>query len=542
MKITHLFISLLSLALLSIPEFSYSQMTQSQIKEYKKENKLKSMELHQEEDGFQYYTITTKDNKQGVISIDGNTIVPPISQYLTINYIKGRESGMGAIAWHPTTQSVFHCTVIKEETTTNNFIGHFMVFSLAGQPLLDLKNAKWENDGKKDGYLYLGDLNNGNPNCIGLYTLDGKEIIEPVYSALVPCDNYCIVYIEVKDELGLISETKRFGATSLDGSFYSIPCRYNRVKFDVPNKKWLVKDIEGSDFRDFIPGEVTIADEMDEGITFFWTGEFDNCINYFSNCFSQKPWATFYSGIAMIEKANHELKLVDKFVDLRGWKQDFNKQIVPTQPLTYREYFYTHQFDFESIKNLYAKGYDMLISSIEEESPFINQAYAYMHLPIDVLYSRVEEKQEILNQYWPQFIEETERYYENQRLLKLQREQELQAKREAIIAEGVNVIFSLFSDLTKSHKSSNNKPAAPSTTSINRSKNSVSQQNSDSSSSESESSDNRKKRPCRACGGKGFMVEERIAGEPKWCDKCGKSRNPHIHETCPSCKGNGWHY
>lgn len=50
----------------------------------------------------------------------------------------------------------------------------------------------------------------------------------------------------------------------------------------------------------------------------------------------------------------------------------------------------------------------------------------------------------------------------------------------------------------------------------------------------------KRKEKCRACGGKGFWVDERISGEYKWCDKCGQNRRPHTHKTCGSCKGTGW--
>ena len=56
------------------------------------------------------------------------------------------------------------------------------------------------------------------------------------------------------------------------------------------------------------------------------------------------------------------------------------------------------------------------------------------------------------------------------------------------------------------------------------------------------SAETRKKVKCRACGGTGIWVNERVSGEEKWCDRCGKARKPHTHKTCGSCDGKGWHY
>lgn len=45
---------------------------------------------------------------------------------------------------------------------------------------------------------------------------------------------------------------------------------------------------------------------------------------------------------------------------------------------------------------------------------------------------------------------------------------------------------------------------------------------------------------CRACSGRGFVIDERNAGERKYCSKCGETRQAHTHKTCGACKGKGY--
>lgn len=49
----------------------------------------------------------------------------------------------------------------------------------------------------------------------------------------------------------------------------------------------------------------------------------------------------------------------------------------------------------------------------------------------------------------------------------------------------------------------------------------------------------KRKEKCKACGGSGMWVDERISGDEKWCDICKRNRKPHTHKQCGSCKGAG---
>ena len=45
------------------------------------------------------------------------------------------------------------------------------------------------------------------------------------------------------------------------------------------------------------------AAPVHKGVEFFWSGKFDEVVEFYSKAGIDKPWAKFYSGAALLEKA-----------------------------------------------------------------------------------------------------------------------------------------------------------------------------------------------------------------------------------------------
>ena len=125
--------------------------------------------------------------------------------------------------------------------------------------------------------------------------------------------------------------------------------------------------------------------------------------------------------------------------------------------------------------------------------------------------------------------------------LQLQREQQNLAVLGAIFGAVAGTVSNITGGGGSSTPAATSIPASSAYSSGGTAPASSSARSSSSSSSSSASQPAAKRQvQCRACSGRGFVVDERNAGERKYCSKCGETRQAHTHKTCGACKGKGY--
>lgn len=501
------------------------------IKQFKKANNIKSVSVKMNPNGYWFYSIYS-NKKFGVANSEGKIIIPPIHDS-PLEYYPAVEEGYkktrNGEMWCVETQPVFISKDI--EAKKKGGISYFTtIYNIDGNVIMP--TTRFGYISVNNSYLEVKEADKGFVSAAnGLYTLDGKIILPTSYTFL----NFDgkIIYTHKK-----INDSYYNGAVNLDNIADSVPCIFNSVKYDEAKKKFLV--VDNNNFiknEEYNPNKIYVNSIQDDGVRYYLAKEYDKVIDYYSKKGVDKPWAKFYSGMSMIQKATPMNTNLSSFIVIYD-KGELDKIIDKTYAnYSWRQHYSRLNMDINLIKQLYASGKTLLEAYLDTDSTFIDEAK-----------ENISSAQILLNG-----IKNTEEEYTAKLVAFYKENAAIQAEKERIERERQTrqneiysaIISGLLSGLTNAiqtpsrSNSSSSSHSVPATSSYSSSR-STSSQSSNSSSQLPSNKTTKRLEKCRACQGKGFWVDERISGDLKWCEKCGKMRKPHTHTTCGSCNGKGY--
>lgn len=542
---------------------SIEKQNKELMKILKKTNKLKDVEVKIEKDGYWYFLLRGKGRVFGVADQKGKIIIPV--ENTNIQFIPSEPEGKNTISakdllgkyrllsylysksepvFHVEYGSFVHYEYINGKRISEDRHFHKLV-NLNGEVYIDnLKTAVkipgfWivsENDRINVEATFSDDLKYSGTN-IGLIKTDG--------TVLVPLDYYAInlgAKETGKDEIGYrVCKTTKIsnsiiyrGGVLLNQNIPSPQCIFNDVRLckDDAGYYWEVKKTKESDFARYNPQVNYNIKYKDEGEKFYEKREYENVISFYSHEGITQPWAKFYTGASLymlgLDHYSNAGTLTSTLEQGKWAEYEFLKDAL--------------SFDLDLGKKQLESAVDILNEYIKEDSVFRDNAKDYIRFSTNYINSTEEVKKnmiDVLNKY----AETKEKWRIAE--IKRQREAELQAnQRKTELMYGIlnifaNALINSGNSRSSSQPTSTYSGSTKTPVSYGRSTTTIS---SDGDSNSDSAVKTRKKVKCRACGGTGFWVDERISGEEKWCDKCGKARKPHTHKTCGSCDGKGWHY
>lgn len=369
------------------------------MKQYKKAHKIKYMFIQEGYDGHWYYFYCVKKNKHGILSKEGKEIVPPIYDF--VEYIPPVEEGFHSRyvtnVWSQKTEGVYlaqdyedlqyhRYTLYKtdgtivfenlEPVSLNNMAGYFDI------TCIDKKTGK---------------------KVSGLYTSDGREIL-PINCYFIEIDGKVCKYKQMFGELGKGGNLFT-GAIMLDGSIPNIPCQFTDVKYDAENNQWLVMEPEKYEMEPFDPSKHYASNMKDEGVKLYWSGKYDEVIEYYSKEGISKPWAKYYTASSILTKANNLYYNIRRFIEVckEGKMDHYSYNGVKN-----RDYYMELNHDFELIKQLYTSGYAMMNAYLLEDIIFEKEAKKETFIGLEHHLELVDNTKAVFGTYWQEFQRQNE--------------------------------------------------------------------------------------------------------------------------------------
>lgn len=457
---------------------------------------------------------------------DGKIIIPPIHKTPLEYYPACKEGCIRRYSdtiWVQKTDPVFMEKCINSNKKTLKW--SFTLYDLNGNILIP--TSSYDDVTVVASYVELSRGHGLLSRKTGLYALDGKMILPIDYS-----------YFSFNGKLLFTHKnigTKYYhGALFLDNIIDSIPCVFDQIEYDRNKKCFMVIDAQDyGNWKEYDRNAFFVNQTRDEGVNLYLAEKYDDVINYYSKVGVDKPWSKFYSGMAMIKQAT------PLYLDLTTFNQFYSQGRIEENSgigMTWREYYASRNLNINVIKQLFSTGITLLEAYLAADSTFLKQASKELSTSYIFLNSLIDST-EVYQNNWDNFIKYNT-LVENEKARQKRIQQEKQnAVFTAILGGFLNGLSNaLINTSSTTAKKSYSTPVKA----FSGSHSSVSTKSSSSSSSSSTPTREKRKEKCRACQGTGFWIDERISGDLKWCDRCGKARKPHTHKTCSSCKGTGY--
>jgi hypothetical protein len=285
------------------------------IKTLKNQQGMKKVEIKMENDGYWYFLLTAKTKLIGVADKGGKVIIPPdnteISYYppMEDGYVNAQfidQNGVkGEIPlYHKKCMSVFLAKRQNNRQLAN-------LYSTNG---VLLRGNITETISYIPGYFILGadkisfyqgsnhvkfiSVSDGYPeSTIGLIAVDGIELLKPMYSDLVIYkDNSCIY------EQNIDNITHK-GGFLLSKPTFKIPCVFYSIMYHDYDGKWTIQRNSNSNSEIYNPANNYTIQYRDLGEEYYEKGDYDHVIDFYAKNGISAPWAKFFTGISLIQKA-----------------------------------------------------------------------------------------------------------------------------------------------------------------------------------------------------------------------------------------------
>lgn len=470
-----------------------------------------------ENDGTRYFLLKNVYNQYGVSDLYGKTMIP--AKYSDITYYpplkKGDTVEIQTTSFSEKNDFKYHHDDCEGVFLAKCTEGSCLVSS-DGRILRDNIKGSIE---RRSGYWLVGELEG---NC-GLLSSNGETIIPREYRYISIVGKVC--YYE-KSVDGIAYK----GAITLDDSAPVVPCMFNTV-FLSDNNEWFVKRRANDEAEKYDPDKNYNIDFRDRGEELYEKGKYDEVIDFYAKEGIGAPWAKFFTAVSI--KNNAFSKHVYRM-------EGISECIEQNREISYL-YLGATPIDAELAAKQFTLAKQMLEVYMEEDSTFYNQAKSECSMCDHYLSNMEKYKTRYKNALAT---------LDRRNAAEAARRREEAARQEARRQQNAAIVMGILGGFAKALVSGSNSGSSsgktyttvPATRGSSSGKvNSTSSSSSSSSSSASTPAKSVRKVKCKACGGTGIWVDERISGDEKYCDRCGRMRKPHTHKTCASCKGTGYH-
>lgn len=409
--------------------------------QYKKTHKLKFV-MPKKEGDFLYFFTFGKKWIRGVINKEGKVIVP--TQYDMVEYFPPKEEGTHVIengkkiVWNSKTEGSFVAHNYKKRANP-----HYTIYKTDGTVVFDMEVEAFYDYIPGYFLIKVADKKQSNNSLWGLYTSGGNEIL-PIECEYITFHGKVCKYAKM---IGEISHggTYMKGALMLDGSLPNIPCQFSDVEYDSINHQWLVQKEAISKWEVYSTNKHYITEMKDDGVRLFWEGKYDETIKFYSGIGISQPWAKFYTGAAMIKKAEKQYYKCLNFIDD---VQNNRINSVASNGVSNRKLYMNLEPDFELMKQLYTTGYSILEAYLCEDSTFLEEVNEITSTRLDWRLEWLDNTKVKFTPYWNEFQKENAAIAAHQEELRREKQEREKAIYQAIITGFMNGINNAISGNT----------------------------------------------------------------------------------------------
>ena len=169
----------------------------------------------------------------------------------------------------------------------------------------------------------------------------------------------------------------------------------------------------------FDPSKHYTSDMKDEGVRLYWSGKYDEAIKYYSKEGIAKPWAKYYTGAAMLEKADKQYLNISAFTEIaKNGKMDEVSNGIKNRLL-----FTDLNPDIELMKQLYTSGHSILNEYLAQDSRFEEEAKRKLVIDLDTRLRWIAEMEPQFTLYWAEYQKQNAAIEAHQAELKRQQQE-----------------------------------------------------------------------------------------------------------------------
>ena len=454
------------------------------MKELKKSLKLKRVEIRQDPDGTYYMLLMSKSKLVGRADMEGKVILPAVYYSIVKDRLSdGKDvfivnnghdrNGIADMSGKfivPTQYSSFlFCDAIDkgvdyvydnqmERTGDSVAVYHDAepaVIYAKGTPsrIYDLDGTVLRDSIMTDkrvyvpGYFFIGtermdvesEFGNGsistpyeNKNVYELLSQSGKQIV-PKTSSSIELYSYRYYSEAFRNKYGgernwcvysfMDGDIRKTGGFVMGHADKGLPPVFYNVSYGAYSDKWLVQRNEFSKSEEYKPEMAGQGMFRDKGEEMYFRDEYDKVIEFYSNEGVEKPWAKFYTAMALQSKGGKEIgiaNMISRNIEENSSLTDFIKDM---------------EFDL----NLAAKQYETAIglfdAYIKEDSTYKEQAVMWR----DITSKELSEIPEVEKRYNDALVLLQQR--EAAQAAELKRKQELKRQQNAAFWGGILSAF-----------------------------------------------------------------------------------------------------
>lgn len=285
------------------------------IKSLKNQQGVKKVEIKMENDGYWYFLLTAKTKSIGVADKGGKVIISPV--YTEISYYPSMEEGYvnaqfidqngikGEIPlYHKKSMSVFLAKGQNSQRLANIYGTNGVLLRgnitetinyIPGYFILGADEVSFYQGDNNVKFISI--LDDYPKSTVGLMTVDGIELLKPIYgNLLIYRDNSCIY--EQK-----IDNITRKGGLLLSKPTVKIPCIFYAIWYRGSDGKWTIQKNSNSNSEIYNPAKNYTMQYRDLGEEYYEKGDYDHVIDFYAKNGISAPWAKFFTGISLIQKA-----------------------------------------------------------------------------------------------------------------------------------------------------------------------------------------------------------------------------------------------
>ena len=371
------------------------------MKELKKTMSPQKIVVRQENDGFRYFLLSTKNGLMGICNIVGKSIMP--LQMKTIYYFPKTSRGYFGLTCNDLLYEKKNYLLYHGDTdasfVAHDFNDNCLIVDLNGQ----IKSQKQcLNLSVLPGYIIMSseplrisswpslDNSHGEFETIHyekIRMLGGKHL------SLYSSDGICMVKdadeidFRHKNDLNdkMINYSKRIdgiekvGGLLLDDVNNSVPCFFSEVMYDFTKKCWKVKRSTESDYAIYNKDTDYNKSFRDKGEELFEKRNYAEVIKFYANDGIAAPWAKFFTGVSLMNLGREQILNLESSIRYlscpwKGFECTFDLPLAKKQLETAKTMLESYLKE-DTIYNKSAKSSLLVISHYLRELPQKEQAY-----------------------------------------------------------------------------------------------------------------------------------------------------------------------
>ena len=371
------------------------------MKELKKTMSPQKIVVRQENDGFRYFLLSTKNGLMGICNIVGKSIMP--LQMKTIYYFPKTSRGYFGLTcndllyekknyllYHGDTDASFvahdfndNCLIVdlngqiksKKQCLNLSVLPGYIIMSseplrISSWPSLDNSHGKFET-------IHYEKIRMLGGKHLSLYSSDGicmvKDVDEIDFRHKNDLNDKMINYSKRIDGI------EKVGGLLLDDVNNSVPCFFSEVMYDFTKKCWKIKRSTESDYAIYNKDTDYNKSFRDKGEELFEKRNYAEVIKFYANDGIAAPWAKFFTGVSLMNLGREQILNLESSIRYlscpwKGFECTFDLPLAKKQLETAKTMLESYLKE-DTIYNKSAKSSLLVISHYLRELPQKEQAY-----------------------------------------------------------------------------------------------------------------------------------------------------------------------